>query len=297
MVDRARHRGRGEGRQRRRAILQRKAAHRLDRKGFAVDTLGRRQIEPGVGQHRGQNCPVHLPPRRAGPAFIIGRVALRLHPIVNEAARHAGVKRDQRAVQPDDGDVGDPAQIEDRGGLGQPIGQRAVIDRQQRRALPACNDIGLAQVGDHRDAERPGQPRAIANLPGPAALRPVGDRMAVKADHADILRDMAAAPQQVGHCLHMAFGQLRLDGCNQRFEARPLHRHRALARFGQAQAKALVIGHGVKFQRRNCALPIRFDERGVNAVARCAGHEADGQGRLRHKGKIRSGLNLCNHYP
>ena len=172
-----------------------------------------------------------------------------------------------------------------------------MIDRQQRRALPACNDIGLAQIRDHRDAKRPGQPRAITNLPGPAAFRPMGERMAVKADHADILRDMAAAPQQVGHCLHMAFGQLRLDGCNQRFEARPFHRHRALACFGQAQAKALVIGHGVKFQRRNCALPIRFDERGVNAVARCAGHEADGQGRLRHKGKIRSGLNLCNHYP
>ena len=73
----------------------------------------------------------------------------------------------------------------------------------QRRALPARRHIGAAQVAHHGNAERPRQRRAVANLPGPAPVGPMRHRMAVKADHPNVLCHMPATPQQVRDRLDM----------------------------------------------------------------------------------------------
>ena len=104
-----------------------------------------------------------------------------------------------------------------------------MIDRHQRRALPTRAHIGAAQIGDHGNAERAGQHRAVTNLPGPAPLGPVGNGMAMKADHPDILRHMAAAAQHVGNRIDVEIGKVHLHRADQRILARRVHRHRPRA--------------------------------------------------------------------
>jgi len=197
-----------------------------------------------------------------------------LHPIVDEAACHAGVEGKNLPVGGNGGKVGDPAQVQHGERLRQIMGQRTVIYGEQRRALPACRDIGAAQVRDDRDAECPRQGGAVADLPGPAPFGTMGHGMAMEADDGNVLRHMAAAGQQVRYRLDMKLGQFLLDRVDERFETRPLHRHGALTGFGKAKAEALAIGHGVESDALAGALAIGFYQRGVYAVARCSRHQA-----------------------
>ena len=70
----------------------------------------------------------------------------------------------------------------------QRLGQRAVIDRHERRALPAGRDVGGAEIMHDRDMDRPGQRRAVADLHRQSLLRPVQHGLAVEADDIDVSR-------------------------------------------------------------------------------------------------------------
>ena len=63
--------------------------------------------------------------------------------------------------------------------------QRAVIDRDQRRPLPARRDVGGTEIIDDGNAEPGGERRAVADLHRQPAGRRMKDGLAVKADEAD----------------------------------------------------------------------------------------------------------------
>jgi hypothetical protein len=63
-----------------------------------------------------------------------------------------------------------------------------MIDRRQRRALPARRDVGGAKIIDDGNAEPRRQCRPVADLKRQAALRPVQQRLAMKSDRRHILR-------------------------------------------------------------------------------------------------------------
>ena len=92
----------------------------------------------------------------------------------------------------DPGDIGDPADIDESDGTDlEARCQRAVIDGNQRRALPAGGDIVGTQIIDDGDAEPPRQERAVAELNGEPVLRAVEDGLSVKADKIDVGLDDA----------------------------------------------------------------------------------------------------------
>ena len=72
----------------------------------------------------------------------------------------------------------------------------AMKHRHERRALPAGRDVGRAEVVHHRNAEPLRQRRAVADLDGELALRPVEHGLAVEADHGDVRGGDAIVGQQ-----------------------------------------------------------------------------------------------------
>src|SRR5215470_13351465 len=53
----------------------------------------------------------------------------------------------------------------------EPLRQRAMIDRRERRAFPAGGNVGGAEIVDHRNAEPRGVHAAVADLNGQTVLR------------------------------------------------------------------------------------------------------------------------------
>ena len=60
-----------------------------------------------------------------------------------------------------------------------------MIDRHQRRALPASGDIGGAKVVHHGQSQCRCECRTIADLHREAIMRPMQNRLAVKAHDID----------------------------------------------------------------------------------------------------------------
>src|SRR3546814_11373266 len=71
-------------------------------------------------------------------------VPLLLHPVIDKGARHAGIKGGEFAVLTNIGDVRYTAEVQDGNRLLQRFRQSAMIDRQERRALPSRRHIGAA---------------------------------------------------------------------------------------------------------------------------------------------------------
>ena len=112
-----------------------------------------------------------------------------VHEIVEQRIARPGVAGDQGIGAVDIGDVGNAADIDhgDRSLALQRLGQRAMIDRHERRTLSAGSDVGGAEIMHDRDVDRLGQRRGIADLHGHFLRRPVQHGLAVKADDIDIL--------------------------------------------------------------------------------------------------------------
>ena len=128
-------------------------------------------------------------PCAASAALAIERLAhLAEHVIVEQRVARPGVAGDQDVGAVDIGDVGNAADIDhdDRAFALQRLRQRAVIDRHERRALPAGFDIGGAEIIHDRDMDRLGQRGGIADLHGHLLRRPVQHGLAVKADDIDV---------------------------------------------------------------------------------------------------------------
>ena len=115
-----------------------------------------------------------LPGQRQGAVEIGRPPGMAPHPIVDQRVARPGVEGENlvRSVA-DPGHVADPAEVQHRERLRQTGGQRGVVQRRQRRPLPAGGDIGAAEIADDIDPGQPRQQRAVADLPG-AALAPGG---------------------------------------------------------------------------------------------------------------------------
>jgi len=111
------------------------------------------------------------------------------HEIIQQRVTGPGVAGDQRVVAIDIADVGNAADIDhnDRPLALQRLRQRAVIDRNERRALPAGRDVGGAEIVHHGNMDGLGKRRRVADLHGEPAVGPVQHGLAVEADDVDIL--------------------------------------------------------------------------------------------------------------
>ena len=135
---------------------RREAFDKLQQERVAIERLRRRLAEIGVPQVLHHVVVVHAARRRQRAVLVARHAATAQHPVIDHGIARAGVEGQQRAVASDPGDVGDAADVEhDDGPLRQLGRQRAVIDRRQRRALPAGGAVGRAQVVDHVDADAP----------------------------------------------------------------------------------------------------------------------------------------------
>ena len=94
------------------------------------------------------------------------------HPVVDQRVARPGVEGEDvvRSVA-DPGHVADAAKVQHRERLRQPGGERGVIERRERRPLPAGRDVGAAEVADDVDPGQPREQRAVADLPGAALAR------------------------------------------------------------------------------------------------------------------------------
>ncbi len=110
------------------------------------------------------------------------------HVIVEQRVAGSGIAGDQDIRAIDVGDVGDAADInhDDRAFALQRLRQRAVVDRHERRALPAGVDVGRAEIMHDRDVDRFRKRRAIADLHGHLLRRPVQHGLAVESDDIDV---------------------------------------------------------------------------------------------------------------
>ena len=64
-----------------------------------------------------------------------------------------------------------PPRFSTASGFAQRGGERGVVERRERRPLPAGGDIGAAEIADDIDPGQSRQQRAVADLPGAALAR------------------------------------------------------------------------------------------------------------------------------
>ena len=89
-----------------------------------------------------------------------------------------------------------PPRFSTASGFRQPGGERGVVERRERRPLPARGDIGAAEIADDIDPGQLRQQRAVADLPGAALLRAGAgscgrETRSARSRFADIAREIA----------------------------------------------------------------------------------------------------------
>ena len=140
-----------------------------------------------------------------------------LAPQVHQHIARAAVEASHLASRAQQREIGDAADVEDRGGLPGPRKARRVEGRHQRCALAAGGHVAAAEVADHGDAAQLGQQSTVHQLQRVAATvefaRPVAHRLPMGADRVDLrCRQAASVQQQANHlCLrgHQAVGGQR----------------------------------------------------------------------------------------
>jgi hypothetical protein len=156
-----------------------------------------------------------------------------------------------------------------------------VIDRHQRRALPARQNIGAAQIVHHAHTERLGKGRTIANLPGEVLLGTMRDGLAMEAHDVERRQRRAGLPRPAPHRVGMRLG----DG--------PSGGSRCLVRLlgaeGRADHAADIVGvrHRQDRAERGEALAVGFDQRHIDAVDRGPAHQAESMQEGRGHTRIR----------
>ena len=202
-------------------------------------------------------------------------------PIVDRPVARPGVEGEQRAVRADPRHVGDAADIHHRERPRQVAHEGCMIDRHQRRALPARQNIGAAQVVHHPHAERLGQRRAVADLPGEVLFRPMRDGLAVEAHDIERRSATPLVARPASHRVEMRLGHRLLGGgrC-------PVRLLGAEGRADQA-AHIVGIGNGEDGAERGEPLAVGLDQRHIDAVDRGPAHQAEGTQKGRGHSRIR----------
>ena len=133
-------------------------------------------------------------------------------PVVDRPVARSGVEGQQRTIGADPGHVADAADVHHGERPRQVAREGGVIDRHQRRALPARLHVGDAQVAHHLDAGRARERRTITDLPGEAPLGPMGDGLAMEAHDVERRERRAALARPALHGLDMGLGHCPLGG-------------------------------------------------------------------------------------
>ena len=188
-----RERGQGRG-----PVLDRMVADEAVREPVAVEGFRRRLAEERMLQEPGEKLLVRRAARRVASVLVEGAPGPLAHPVVDQGVAGPGIEGDEPLVRPDEGDVGDAAEIEDGERPFEPahLGEGAVEDGHQRSPLPSPLHVGGTKIVDHGDAEAPGERGAVAELHRQARFRTVQHRLAVEADHVDRVRRHAAIAEE-----------------------------------------------------------------------------------------------------
>jgi hypothetical protein len=215
--------------------------------------------------------------RSGAPLLVARRAAARAHEIVDQRVGRTGVAGDRvRAINKRD--IRDAAEIEHRDRV-RPFErrrERLMIDRNQRRPLPARRNVGGAEIKNHRDADLARERRAVAELDGQTLLRPVQDGLAMKPHHVD-----AAAVDSVGLEEHLDGRgmQQRHDPLGLRDHAGALVAHaqrgRRLHRPAQHAFVIFIVGMNRARPETRDLRAVRLDQGDVDAVHRGAAHQPD----------------------
>ena len=154
---------------------------------IAIERFGCVAGEIGIGEKAPHEVEIRAPGQGQCPVAINRNAGVFERPIVQQGVAGTCVKREQRLYRvTDPGYIGDAADVEDGKRTRQIMGQRAMVDRDQRRTLAARGDVIAAEISDDFDTAALGQPVAIADLPSPAALGAMQDRMPVEPDQIDL---------------------------------------------------------------------------------------------------------------
>ena len=245
------------------------------RKVVAVERFRRRQRKERMRQ---QPCDRrrHRRGRRGGaaPSSRDAPVRSRMKSSIS-ALRRAGVAGDRIVRAIDEGDVGDAAEIEHRD-RARPMtaGKRPVIDRHQRRALPARRHVRGAEVINHRNVDLARQRRAVADLDGQPLPRSVQDGLAVKADDVD-----GAAVDPVGVEERVDGGRVQRGdhGSASSDHGRPLPARAQRRRLHGAPQHATSASdrNAARSARTAAPLAVGLDQGDIDAVHRGAAHQPD----------------------
>jgi tyrosyl-tRNA synthetase len=270
-VLRLRHGGGGHRRQRRRSVLDRQAVRLRPGEIVTVERFRRRPGKEGIHQESRHKRLVGPSGTGEGAVEIRRQSAMPPCPVIDRGIAGAGIEGKNVIFRlADPGDIGNAADIQHRDRPFQIRGKGGVEQRHERGAFAARGHIGAAKILDHIDAGERGEQAAIANLPGSALLRPVQDRMAVKADEIGI-EPMAADEQGGG--IGMGPGELLLDFCDWTL---------ATENGADPLAQSILIGQGEGRSGDDMPQTIALDIGCVDSVQRCAAHQTDGLSYLCH---------------
>ena len=225
---------------------------------------------------------MHATGRSDFAVLVVTLAAVPRDPIIDQRVAGAGIETAPSVIT-EPGKIADTAEIEHTQRPPQAFGAGPVIAWRQRRALAASGDISGAKIMHHRDSRRRLQQCAIADLPCPAAIGPMCDGMAVKADERDILAGDLGGREQPVDGDGVEAGEFGGDGIDQRIGAGAVELERVGGGIAQAADEIGFIGDRDETARDDDALAIGIDQRGVDAVHRSAGHEADGGGEIGHE--------------
>lgn len=275
---------RGEGGERRRARRQRQTRQRLAietaGKAIAVERLGRRRHEVGVGEQLMQQTVIDLAVERGLAIGVIGGGRMPQHPVVDQRIAGARVERQQKVpVGSDVGDIRHPADIDKgRRQPAEPDTDCLMIDGHQRGPLTSRHHVGNAHVIDDRNANRLGEPSAVTNLNRQPPLRGMQHGVAVKSNDFNIGGLDPRIFQEVRDRLGVQVRQILLG---QAHDARPLCTRLDLARrdrrrLAQVLAEGFGIGKRERWPVAQLFPSVRLDQSDIDPVHRCAAHQPDG---------------------
>ena len=246
---------------------------------IAIERFRARLREERMPQQPLDRPRVHPPRRRSLTVGVACSTAARAHEIIDQRVRRTRIAGDRILLAIDEGDVGDAAEIKhhDRMRPGERAHERAMVRRDERRALPAARHIGRAKVINHGNASLTRQRGAVAELDGQFLRGPVQDRLPVIADERNVACSQPRLRRQ--KCVHRARVQGSGDFLGLGDHSRPLGAPSQGRRLfhGAAQDRGLVLPIRMKCARpeaRDC-FAIRLNQCDIDAVHRRAAHQPD----------------------
>ena len=264
MIDGAGDRDGGHLDQRRRTVRDGEPRDGVEGKVEPVDRFGRRAVEKRRGEIRRHDILGDAPASGELSVLVPGPPGVAFDPLVEERVAGAGVEGNGGRPVGDPGKVRHAAQVEHRDRPLHARQQRRVVERRERRSLPARRDIGAAKIVYRRDAERAGERPAVADLHGHAVIRAMIDGMTVKSHQFRGRVPGGKLRKEVAHGVGMAAGELRFDDLVAGWPAE---------RRGEAGAEFGGIGIDRRRPEGPDRLAVGLDQRRVDAVERSPAHQ------------------------